>query len=170
MSAGRGAWDASWPLVAAELRRLLTAGHCMIARGACQMPRQQRLDVSEVGDVTVVHFRDQRIIEDLGIQEMGQELFHLVEGEDRKKLILNFSAVGFVSSAALGKLITLDKKVKARGGVLTLCSIRPEIYEVFAITRLDRLFDIKADESEALAAFCRLPFVILVHLLLAEIH
>ena len=32
------------------------------------MAKQQRLDVSEVGDVTVVHFRDQRIIEDLGIQ------------------------------------------------------------------------------------------------------
>lgn len=117
------------------------------------MPRQQRLDVSEVGDVTVVHFRDQRIIEDLGIQEMGLELFHLVEAEDRKKLILNFSNVGFLSSAALGKLITLDKKVKKSGGVLKLCSIKPEIYEVFAITRLDRLFDIKGDEGEALAAF-----------------
>ena len=117
------------------------------------MARQQRLDVSEVGDVTVVHFRDQRIIEDLGIQEMGQELFHLVETEGRNKLVLNFSSVGFLSSAALGKLITLDKKVKTRGGVLKLCGIRPEIYEVFAITRLDRLFDIKEDESEALAAF-----------------
>jgi len=106
-----------------------------------------------VGDVTVVHFRDQLIIEDLGIHEMGQELFHLVEGEDRKKLVLNFSAVGFMSSAALGKLITLDKKVKARGGVLKLCNIRPEIYEVFAITRLDRLFSIKDDESDALGDF-----------------
>ena len=117
------------------------------------MARQQRLDVSEVGDVTVVHFRDSRIIEDLGIQEMGQELFHLVETEGRMKMVLNFSSVGFLSSAALGKLITLDKKVKARGGVLKLCGIRPEIYEVFAITRLDRLFDIKQEESDALAAF-----------------
>ncbi len=116
------------------------------------MPNK-RLDVSEVGDVTVVHFRDQRIIEDLGIQEMGQELFSLIEEEDRKKILLNFQAVAFLSSAALGKLITLDKKVKNRGGVLKLCNIRPEIYEVFAITRLDRLFDIKKDESEGLAAF-----------------
>ncbi|MHC4406231.1 MAG: STAS domain-containing protein [Planctomycetota bacterium] len=117
------------------------------------MARQQRLDVSEVGDVTVVHFRDQRIIEDISIQEMGQELFHLVESEGRSKLVLNFSSVGFLSSAALGKLITLDKKVKAKGGKLKLCSIRPEIYEVFAITRLDRLFDIKNDEDDALGSF-----------------
>jgi len=113
----------------------------------------KRLEVSEVGDVTVVHFRDQRIIDDLGIQETGQELLQLVDGEGRKKLLLNFSVVGFMSSAALGKLITLNKKVKAGGGVLKMCNIRPEILEVFAITRLDRLFDIKKDEPEALADF-----------------
>ncbi|MFH1924853.1 MAG: STAS domain-containing protein [Planctomycetota bacterium] len=116
------------------------------------MLKQKRLEVSEVGDVTVVHFRDQRIIEDLAIQETGQELIELV-GEGRTKLLLNFSAVGFMSSAALGKLITLNKKVQAAGGALKMCNIRPEIREVFVITRLDRLFDIKEDESEALAAF-----------------
>ena len=117
------------------------------------MAGQRRLEVNEVGEVTVVHFRDQKIIEDLGIQELGQELFHLVEVDNRKKLVLNFSSVDFLSSAALGKLITLDKKIKARDGVLKLCNIRPEIYEVFAITRLNRLFDIKDDEADALAAF-----------------
>jgi anti-sigma B factor antagonist len=117
------------------------------------MPSLRRLEVNEVGDVTVVHFRDQKIIEDLGIQELGQELFHLVEAENRKKLVLNFGAVDFLSSAALGKLITLEKKVKAKAGVLKLCGIRPEIYEVFAITRLNRLFDIRKDEADALAAF-----------------
>jgi anti-sigma B factor antagonist len=113
----------------------------------------RRLNVSEVGDVTVVQFRDHKIIEDLNIQELGQEMFRLIEVENRDKLLLNFSAVDFLSSAALGKLITLDKKVKAHGGVLKLSNIRPEIYEVFAITKLNRLFDIKDDEADALAAF-----------------
>ena len=116
------------------------------------MPNK-RLEVSEVGDVTVVNFRDQRIIEELGIQEMAQELFQLVETEGRKKLLLNFASVAFMSSAALGKLITLHKKVKANGGKLRFCNIRPEIYEVFAITRLDRLFDIKKDEDDGLEGF-----------------
>jgi anti-sigma B factor antagonist len=113
----------------------------------------KRLEVGEVGDVTVARFRDQRIIEDLAIQEIGQELLQLAQEEGRNKLLLNFSAVGFMSSAALGKLITLSKKMKTQGGVLKMCEIRPEILEVFAITRLDRLFDIKKDESDALASF-----------------
>lgn len=117
------------------------------------MTEYRRLEVNQVGDVTVIHFRDQKIIEDLGIQELGQELFSLVEVENRKKLVLNFSSVDFLSSAALGKLITLEKKLKNRGGTLKLCCIRPEIYEVFAITRLNRLFEIKPEEADAIAAF-----------------
>ena len=34
-----------------------------------------------------------------------------------------------------------------------MSSMRREIYEVFAITKLNRLSDIKADEADALAAF-----------------
>lgn len=117
------------------------------------MAEYRRLHVNEVGDVTVVRFRDNKIIEDINIQELGQELFHLIEAQNRKKLLLNFASVDFLSSAALGKLITLDKKVKATGGQLKLSNIRPEIYEVFAITKLNRLFDIKDDEVDALAAF-----------------
>jgi len=117
------------------------------------MAGYRRLEVNDVGDVTVVRFRDQKILDDLNIQELGQELFQLVETENRTKLLLSFSGVDFLSSSALGKLITLDKKVKANAGVLKLCQIRPEIYEVFAITRLNRLFDIKDDEADALAAF-----------------
>ncbi len=116
------------------------------------MATYRRLVINEVGDVTVVHFRDQKIIEDLRIQELGQELFQLVETENRKKLVLNFSSVDFLSSAALGVLIKLDKKVKAKQGRLALCCIRPEIFEVFKITNLNRVFIIKADESDALAA------------------
>jgi len=117
------------------------------------MSDYRHLDVVEVGDVTVVRFRDRKIVEDINIQQLGQELFQLAEAANCTKLLLNFSAVDFLSSAALGKLITLDKKVKAHGGALKLSNIHPEIYEVFAITKLNRLFDIKDDEADALAAF-----------------
>jgi anti-sigma B factor antagonist len=121
--------------------------------GEVLMAAHRRLDVSEVGDVTVVRFKDRRILDEASIQELGQELFQLVEEYGRKKLLLNFSSVEFLSSAALGKLITLDKKVKAHSGKLKLSNIRTEIYEVFAITKLNKLFDIRDDEADALASF-----------------
>jgi len=117
------------------------------------MPTTRHLEVSEVGDITVVRFIDRKILDEASIQELGQELFSLVEKERRSKLVLNFAAVEFLSSAALGKLISLNNKAKAHGGVLKMSNIRPEIYEVFAITKLNKLFDIKDDEADALAAF-----------------
>jgi anti-sigma B factor antagonist len=117
------------------------------------MSEYRHLDINVVGDVTVVRFRDQKILEDLNVQELGQELFQLIEQDHRQKLVLNFFGVEFLTSAALGKLITLDKKVKNHGGTLKLCNIRPEIYEVFEITKLTRLFEIKEEETDALKAF-----------------
>lgn len=117
------------------------------------MTVHRRLEVTEVNDVTVVRFVDRKILDEASIQELGQELFALVESENRTKLLLNFSKVDFLSSAALGKLIMLDKKIKVRKGKLRLTNIRPEIYEVFAITKLNKLFDIKKDETEALEGF-----------------
>ena len=114
---------------------------------------ERRLDVSDVGDVTVVRFRDKKIMQDSGIQEIGRELFDLVECDNRKKVLLDFSGVSFMSSGALGKLVTLYKKLHSNGSDLKLCEIRPEIIDVFSVTRLDRLFDIRANESDGLVAF-----------------
>ncbi len=117
------------------------------------MTAYQCLDITEIGDVTVVHIRSHRITEDIDIEQFGKEMFSLVENDKREKILLNFSLVEFLSSAAIGKLITLHKMVKTRGGVLKLSNIRPNIGEVLVIFKLDRLFDINEYESEALAAF-----------------
>jgi anti-sigma B factor antagonist len=117
------------------------------------MPAYRHITVHPVGEVNVVRFLDKKILDELSIQELGQELFQLVEQEKHAKLVLNFFNVEFLSSAALGKLITLEKKVKAQSGKVKLSNIRPEIYEVFAITKLNKLFEIKDDEAEAVAAF-----------------
>jgi anti-sigma B factor antagonist len=117
------------------------------------MAAHRRIDVSKVGEVTVVKFVDKKILDEASIQELGVELFSLVEHDNRKSVLLNFSNVEFLSSAALGKLITLDRKVKAAKGRLKMSNIRPEIFEVFQITKLNKVFDIRTDEVEAISAF-----------------
>lgn len=115
------------------------------------MASPRRLEVNESANVSVVRFKDQKIIDPEAIQELGQELFDLVEKDNRRKLVLNFANVEFLSSAALGKLITFEKKAKRIGADLILSNISPEIYQVFAITNLDKLFKIKDSEADALA-------------------
>jgi len=111
---------------------------------------QRRLDIEEIGGVTVARFVDKKILDETNIQNIGNQLFALVDEDGRKKIVLDFSIVEYLSSAALGKLITMDKKVKTAKAKLRLCCIRPEIYEVFEITRLNKIFDIKSTQDEAL--------------------
>ena len=117
------------------------------------MAQFRHLDVKKVGVVTVASFRDQKILDDLVIQQLGEELYQLAGEPDSENLLLNFSGVAFLSSSALGKLITLNKRVKANSGRLKFCQMHPKIYELFTITGLNKLFDIKKDEVSGLQAF-----------------
>lgn len=117
------------------------------------MSVHKRITTNEIDGVTVVGFVDRKILEAANIQELGEELNGLVEGGNNRNLLLDFSKVEFLSSAALNKLIILDKKVKSHSGKLKLCNLKPEIQEVFVITRLNQLFDIKDNEKDAIESF-----------------
>jgi anti-sigma B factor antagonist len=117
------------------------------------MTERRRMSVATIGELATVRFTDKKIVDSGNIEEMGEEMFSLVEKDHLKHVLLNFDGVEFLSSAALNKLILMDKKVKQVGGVLRLCNLRAEIMEVFTITRLNRVFDIRKSESDALKAF-----------------
>src|SRR5262245_20797650 len=99
-----------------------------------------RLRVKRDGQVTRVEFIDRNILDEANIQQIGEEIAGIVEAEPSPKLLISFANVDHLSSAALGTLITINNKVKNRGGKLRLASIDPQIYEVFKITKLDQLF------------------------------
>lgn len=113
------------------------------------------LKIKRTDDVLTVEFVDRKILEELSIQEIGDELNRLAETEPGMKILLNFKNVDHLSSAALGMLITLNKKVKERGGTLKLSDINRQIFEVFKITRLNRVFSIHDTAEEALADFAK---------------
>ncbi len=116
-----------------------------------QGPRHLRTE--QIDGVTVVSFVDNKIVTEEGIQEVAEQLFSLVDDQNLNRLLLNFSNVQFLSSAALGKLINLRKKVINANGQLKLCSIQPDLFEVFKLTKLDRVFDIYKEEEKALESF-----------------
>ncbi len=114
---------------------------------------QGRLAVAAKGGVHVVHFLDRKILDESNIIEIANQLFDLVDKNKGIKLLLNFANVQYLSSTVLGKLITLNTRVNEDRGKLVLCCIRPQILEVFKITKLTKLFDIVEDEATGLAHF-----------------
>ncbi|MBC7833940.1 MAG: STAS domain-containing protein [Phycisphaerales bacterium] len=112
-----------------------------------------RLRVRKDNDVTQVEFVDRNILDEANIQQIREEIERLVEGAPRPKLLISFANVDHLSSAALGALITINNKVKSRDGQLRLANIDPQIYEVFKITKLDRIFQIHESTDRAMASF-----------------
>ncbi len=114
---------------------------------------EPHINVNKMDGVEVVEFVDRKILDELSIAEIGDQLRAVAESTPSVQLLLDFQNVEHLSSAALGMLITLDKLVKENSGTLKLCNINPQIYEVFKITRLNKLFAIYDSTENALASF-----------------
>lgn len=112
-----------------------------------------RLRVKKQDQVTVVEFVDRNILDEANIQAIGEEIGALVDAATKPKLLISFANVDHLSSAALGALITINNKVRNRAGQLRLADIDPQIYEVFVITRLNKLFQIHETSAEAVKSF-----------------
>jgi anti-sigma B factor antagonist len=117
----------------------------------------QHLRVNDLTKAVVVEFADRKILEELSIVEIGEELSHLADAFPGRILIMGFGNVDHLASATLGLLIKLREQVTQNKGHLILADIRPQIYEVFKITKLNRLFDISDTVGEALDRVARKP-------------
>lgn len=114
---------------------------------------ESRLKIKRDGGVIEVQFRDRNILDEANIQQIGEEIKALIDAEAKPKLLINFTDVDHLSSAALGTLITINNRVRALQGQLRLSNIDPQIYQVFVITKLNKLFEIHETAEKARASF-----------------
>ncbi len=117
------------------------------------MPGAARLLIHPFRDVIVVNFQDASILDTAQVEAIGDDLYDLVDNRGRKKIVLDFTKVQFLSSSALGVLITLRKKAAAIKGEIVICGIRKELMKVFEITNLTKMFTFAPNEEQALAHF-----------------
>ena len=110
------------------------------------------LEREDFGEVTVFRVKAPALHDDEAIRELFDQAGHVVESEGRSRLVLNFDGVGFMASAALGKLVQLMRMATAAGGKLTLCRLSRPLDELLRISRLSDLLPNYRDEQEALEA------------------
>jgi anti-sigma B factor antagonist len=108
-----------------------------------------RLRIKDEEGVTIVEFVDRNILDEANIQQIGDEISSIIDQQDRPRLVVSFANVEHLSSAALGTMITINSKIRAKDGDLRLADIDPQIYEVFVITKLNKLFNIHDTTQEA---------------------
>lgn len=65
-----------------------------------------------------------------------------------KTILVDLQDVAFMNSSAIGALVTTLKVAKEKDGTLSLCSLNEQVRTLFALTKMDNIFDIYADRQE----------------------
>jgi anti-anti-sigma factor len=100
---------------------------------------------------------DAIVISDLADEpQLSEELGSLIDrfeadNKPDKSVVLNFGAVSYVSSSHLAQLLRLRKAVASEDRSLVLCAVGDQLWSVFLMTGLDRVFRFAPDPLTALA-------------------
>lgn len=62
--------------------------------------------------------------------------------DEYRSVVLNLAALDYISSAGLRVLLSLQKKMNASGGKLTITSVNPSVQEIFEMTGFSGILDI----------------------------
>ncbi len=105
-------------------------------------PIDERLFVQHGKNVTFVTFNDQEILNEQCVRELEEETMVLVERARRLNMVLDFCNVKHLTSAFLGLLVKINKRIRKRGGYLKLQNVDPSIHKLFDITGLTKVLEI----------------------------
>jgi anti-sigma B factor antagonist len=113
-------------------------------------PRNGSLEVEHVGRVAVVRFVRRQIVTEEAVEALGEQLLSLGDDWGHRQVVLNFGNVERVSTALLGKLVALQRRLGLTGGGLALCEVRPELQAVLRTLQLRRYLNVCGSEEDAL--------------------
>ncbi len=95
--------------------------------------------------ITVVELNDD--------PQFSDDLGALMEAVEEKpaSVVLNFAALTFINSSNIAILLRLRKHMNATQCTLILCDVNTQVWGVFLVTGLDKIFEFTNDVSTALA-------------------
>jgi anti-anti-sigma factor len=100
-------------------------------------------------DVTVVHFTGGKVsLDEETLARILDQLLALADEPSESDLLLDFGNIEYLSSTALATLVSLHKKLLAGGRHMTVGNLSPQVYEVFAVTRLNNFLDVRLAGQE----------------------
>ncbi len=85
--------------------------------------------------------------------QFSDDLAALLEALEEKpaSVVLNFATVTFINSSNIATLLRLRKHMNATQRTMILCDVNTQVWGVFLVTGLDKIFEFTNDVSTALA-------------------
>lgn len=100
----------------------------------------------------IVAFKTASISNMEEIAAASKQIKEFIEEKRPKEVVIDFEGVKFFSSAVLGLLLDIRAKLKMYDGEVVISAINPQLYRVFKITHLDKIFKFFPDKRNAVGA------------------
>ena len=114
-----------------------------------------KLTVRTVAEARVIEVAHTDLTDAAFINRIGDGIYSLVKDLDRPKVVIDFQKVERLSSAALGMLVALKKVLDRQNGQLRVANVCESVFDVFTITKLDRVLKTCKSTEEAVESFRR---------------
>jgi anti-sigma B factor antagonist len=109
--------------------------------------------IEEKKDYCVLHFSG-NLIEKSQALEMFDRFEELLN-KDCKKFVIDMAGFKYMNSTGLNTLITILTKARKSGGEAIIASVPDNIKSLMLITKLNNIFTIAGDETEAEKLFLK---------------
>ncbi|MDU1411785.1 MAG: anti-sigma F factor antagonist [Clostridium sp.] len=83
-------------------------------------------------------------------EEVRNRIDDMLDRDNYKNLIFNFSGVNFMDSSGIGAVIGRYKKMSLRGGKVCLTNVKPNVKRIFELSGMFKIISIYDDVEEAL--------------------
>lgn len=107
--------------------------------------------VLQADDIYTVTVNRDQLTDDDNMEQFGQDFNLLIEKHEITRFVLVLSRVRYMTSSAIGKLITLHRKLNRSGGSLILCELTPDVAATLDTSRLLTYFASCPDQASAIA-------------------
>ncbi len=111
------------------------------------------LQVTEHGDVVVARLTRPHLNDEENIDQLGLEMFALVDQYEKSQIVLDLEAVEYATSSVIGKIIGLHRKLGRGEGRLVLCRLSETVRDVLATAKLLEYFDVAESVADAVRRF-----------------
>jgi anti-sigma B factor antagonist len=100
------------------------------------------LEIVRNGSCSIVRLVGCKDLHEDNVQRIDRQMANLIEDREGQHLILDLDAVEYLTSTALGKLVALHRRLRQQGGRLSVVNVRAAVWELFHVTRLDRILEV----------------------------
>ena len=97
------------------------------------------LNIKPHGDVVKVNIIGS--IDERGAEELKRRFLE-IDAAAVKEVVFDFGGVSFIGSAGIGKLLLFYRNVASHGGKITIENMSKDIFTMFKVVKLDKIFNI----------------------------